>query len=90
MDGLLFTVTDALSFFGRTMSKLLTIGEASEYLGISKLTLYGWVSARKLGFIKVGRLVKFKQEHLDRWIDQHTVKAWPAAQERVEDRSERE
>ena len=90
MDGLLFTVTDALSFFGRTMSKLLTIGEASEYLGISKLTLYGWVSARKLGFIKVGRLVKFKQEHLDRWIDQHTVKARPAAQERVEDRSEHE
>ena len=57
------------------MSKLLTMHEASEYLGISKLTLYGWVSARKLGFVKVGRLVKFKQEHLDKWIDQHTVKA---------------
>ena len=57
------------------MSKLLTMDEASEYLGISKLTLYGWVSARKLGFVKVGRLVKFKQEHLDRWIDQHTFKA---------------
>ena len=57
------------------MSKLLTMDEASEYLGISKLTLYGWVSARKLGFVKVGRLVKFKQEHLDKWIDQHTVKA---------------
>jgi excisionase family DNA binding protein len=66
----------------------LTIGEASEYLGISKLTLYGWVSARKLGFVKVGRLVKFKQEHLDRWIDQHTIKVRPAAQECVEDRSE--
>ena len=82
------TVTDVLSFSWRTMSKLLTIDEASEYLGISKLTLYGWVSARKLGFIKVGRLVKFKQEHLDRWIEQHTFKARPAAQERVEDCSE--
>jgi len=69
------------------MSKLLTIDEASEYLGISKLTLYGWVSARKLGFIKVGRLVKFKQEHLDRWIEQHTVMARPAAQVGLEDRS---
>ena len=57
------------------MRKLLTMDEASEYLGISKLTLYGWVSARKLGFVKVGRLVKFKQEHLDKWIEQHTVKA---------------
>ena len=70
------------------MSKLLTMDEASVYLGISKLTLYGWVSARKLCFIKVGRLVKFKQEHLDRWIDQHTVKARPVAQESLEDRSE--
>jgi predicted DNA-binding transcriptional regulator AlpA len=52
------------------------------------MTLYRWVSARKLGFVKVGRLVKFKQEHLDSWIDQHTVKARPAAQERVEDRHE--
>ena len=57
------------------MSRLLTIDEASEYLGISKLTLYGWVSARKLGFVKVGRLVKFKQQDLEKWIDQHTVKA---------------
>ena len=70
------------------MSKLLTMDEASVYLGISKLTLYGWVSARKLGFIKVGRLVKFKQEHLDRWIDQHTVKARSAARGCAEDRSE--
>ncbi len=57
------------------MGKLLTMDEASEYLGISKLTLYGWVSARKLGFVKVGRLVKFKPEQLDKWIEQHTVKA---------------
>jgi excisionase family DNA binding protein len=51
------------------------MGEAAEYLGISKLTLYGWVSARKLRFVKVGRLVKFKQQDLDNWIDQHTITA---------------
>ena len=56
------------------MSKLLTMDQASEYLGVSKLTLYGWVSARKLTFIKVGRLVKFKQDQLDKWIDPHTVR----------------
>ena len=79
---------EPLYIIRRTMRKLLTMNEASEYLGISKLTLYGWVSERKLGFIKVGRLVKFKQEHLDRWIDQHTVKARPAAHERVDASSE--
>ena len=72
--GILWTVTDALLFSGRTMSKLLTMDQASEYLGVSKLTLYGWVSARKLSYIKVGRLVKFKQDQLDKWIDQRTVK----------------
>jgi excisionase family DNA binding protein len=69
------------------MSRLLTIDEASEYLGISKLTLYGWVSARKLGFVKVGRLVKFKQQDLEKWIDQHTVKARIETQKILDDRS---
>jgi len=54
------------------MNNLLTMDEAAKYLGISKLTLYGWVSARKLGYVKIGRLVKFKQAQLDAWIDQHT------------------
>jgi excisionase family DNA binding protein len=57
------------------MSRLLTIDEASEYLGISKLTMYGWVSARKIRFVKMGRLVKFKQQDLDQWIERHTVMA---------------
>lgn len=57
------------------MCKLLTMDEASGYLGISKLTLYGWVSARKIRFVKIGRLVKFKQQDLDQWIDRHTVTA---------------
>lgn len=55
------------------MNNLLTMDEAAKYLGISKLTLYGWVSARKLGCVKIGRLVKFKQAQLDAWIDQHTI-----------------
>jgi excisionase family DNA binding protein len=84
----LYAADEPLYIFWSTMRKLLTMDEASEYLGISKLTLYGWVSERKLGFIKVGRLVKFKQEHLDRWIDQHTVKARPVSQERVDVSSE--
>ena len=69
------------------MRKLLTMDEASEYLGISKLTLYGWVSARKVAFVKVGRLVKFKQDQLDKWIDQHTIKARSASADPLEDRS---
>ena len=58
-----------------SMNTLLTVGEASEYLGVSPLTVYDWVSQRKITYIKVGRLVKFRQAHLDAWLDKHTVKA---------------
>jgi excisionase family DNA binding protein len=60
--------------------RLLTIPEAAEYLGLSKLTLYEWVSQRKIEYVKVGRLVKFDQRQLERWIEKHTIKALnPAA-----------
>jgi excisionase family DNA binding protein len=60
--------------------RLLTITEAATYLGLSKLTLYEWVSQRKIEYVKVGRLVKFDQRQLERWIDKHTIKALnPAA-----------
>lgn len=39
---------------------LLTIEEAARYLGVSKLTLYGWVSQGKITYIKVGRFVNFE------------------------------
>jgi excisionase family DNA binding protein len=61
--------------FGEAMRRLLTMSEASEYLGISKLTLYDWVCCRKISFVKVGRLVKFREEHLEKWIEARTVKA---------------
>lgn len=60
---------------GVATRKLLTLGEASAYMGLSRLTLYEWVSKRKIEYIKIGRLVKFSQRTLDSWIDSHTVKA---------------
>ena len=58
-----------------TTKRLLTIPEAAAYLGLSKLTLYEWVSMRKIEYVKVGRLVKFDQRQLERWIEKHTVRA---------------
>ena len=58
-----------------TTKRLLTLPEAAAYLGLSKLTLYEWVSMRKIEYVKVGRLVKFDQRQLERWIEKHTIKA---------------
>lgn len=48
--------------------KLMNIEEAASYLGIKKSRLYTATRRRELPFIKVGRLVRFEREHLDRWI----------------------
>ena len=57
-----------------TTKRLLTVDETAAYLGISKLTVYDWISQKKIEYVKIGRLVKFDQRVLDKWIDQHTVK----------------
>ena len=49
--------------------QLLNISEAAELLGIRKNTLYEWVVQRKIPYIKVGRLVKFRKEDLEAWIE---------------------
>ncbi len=57
--------------------KLLTVDEAAAYMGLARATLYEWTSMRKIEFVKIGRLLKFDQRQLDKWIDTHTVKARP-------------
>ena len=55
--------------------RLITIKEASEYLGISVNTLYSWVSQKKIDYVKMGRLTKFDLRVLDRYIDNNTVES---------------
>ncbi len=52
--------------------QLLDMNEASEFLGISKNTLYECVIQKKVPFVKIGRLTKFKKEALDAWLEQRT------------------
>ena len=59
------------------MRRLIAIQEAAEYTGLSPHTLYTMVSQRRIPFVKVGRLVKFDVELLDKWIKQNTVMPMP-------------
>jgi len=52
---------------------LISIQQASEYLGITVGTIYQWRSQHKIPYIKVGRRVKFKKEQLDQWLTERTV-----------------
>ena len=55
--------------------RLITIKEASEYLGISVNTLYSWVSQRKIDYVKIGRLTKFDLRVIDKFIENNSVEA---------------
>ncbi len=55
--------------------RLLTVKEASEYLGISVNTLYSWVSQKKMDYVKMGRLTKFDIRVLDKYIENNTIEA---------------
>jgi excisionase family DNA binding protein len=42
--------------------------QAAAYLGIAESTLNHWICERKIVFIKMGALVKFRKSDLDRFI----------------------
>lgn len=56
---------------GRSM---LTPGQAAEQLNIPVSTLSRWRSERReLPYVTVGRLIRYRQIDIDRWVDDNTV-----------------
>lgn len=50
--------------------KLLNRKEAAEYIGITQSTLASWDCTKryKIPKIKLGRLIRYRQDDLDKWI----------------------
>ena len=46
----------------------VSVEEIAEYLGVSKDTVYGWISKKDMPAHKVGRLWKFKSDEVDLWV----------------------
>lgn len=42
--------------------------EITEYLGVSRDTVYNWIATRGMPAHRVGRLWKFKKEAVDTWV----------------------
>jgi len=53
--------------------RIVDIETAAEHCGLSRKTLYSYVSARRVPHIKLGRAVRFDLGELDRWLDEHKV-----------------
>jgi excisionase family DNA binding protein len=50
------------------MKKLISIDNLADNLGISKETIYQWTSMKVIPFYKIGRLVRFDEDEIDKWI----------------------
>ena len=50
------------------MDKLLTIDELAEVLSVKKSTIYQWVHLGLIPHIKVGRLLRFREEDIQKWL----------------------
>ena len=57
-----------------TQGPLLAVEDAAAYLQIAVWTLRHWVSDRKIPFVRMGRLVRFRQQDLDAYISRHIVR----------------
>ena len=51
----------------------MDIREASEYLGVSRDTLYKYVSQERIPAFKLGNRWKFKKTVLDRWMERKST-----------------
>ena len=47
---------------------IFTIDEISQYLKLTKGTVYKLCQSRKLPYFKAGKQLRFKKESIDKWI----------------------
>jgi len=59
------------------MEKLLTIDELAKALKVKKSTIYQWVHLGSIPYIKVGRLLRFKEGSIQKWLASRQVEASP-------------
>ena len=58
-----------------SISPLYDIKEAAAYIKIRPGTMRNWLSAKRLGYVKVGRLTRIPKSELDRFLAAHTIDA---------------
>ncbi len=54
--------------------RYLGMVECSEYIGVTKGTLYAWVSRKRIPYIKIGKLVKFDLKEIEHWVRVRRIK----------------
>lgn len=51
------------------MSKMLTVREAAQSLGVKPATIRSWIWKRQIGYVKVSRAVRIPADEIQRVIE---------------------
>lgn len=54
--------------------KLLNVKELADFLNIKVSTLYSWVNQKKIPYVKIGHVVRFKREEIEKWLEDRSIK----------------
>jgi excisionase family DNA binding protein len=63
--------------------EVMDIREASDYLGVSRETLYKYAYEEKIPAFKLGNRWKFKKTVLDRWMEKQSAQVEQRASRRI-------
>ena len=55
----------------RVNSRLMSVEELANYLGLRKQTIYNWLHQKKISGIKIGKVWRFERNEIERWIKGH-------------------
>jgi excisionase family DNA binding protein len=61
-------------------TKLLTLEQAAERLGMKPVTLRMWASTRRIGRVKLGRAVRIPEGEITKLIERGLIPALPERQ----------
>lgn len=53
---------------------LMTAEEVAKFINVTPAYIYRLKANRKIPFIKIGGAVRFDQDQIKEWIEQHTVR----------------
>jgi excisionase family DNA binding protein len=51
------------------MEHLLTIEQLAELLQVKKSTIYSWTFTRKIPFLKINGILRFKEKAIYAWVE---------------------
>jgi len=64
--------------------EVMTLREASQYLGVSPDTLYKYLNEHKIPAFKLGNRWRFKKDLLDRWMERVSERVLDVKTTRIE------